>query len=75
MKQLNLAISLILSLLNFDVEAGNRELARKLADTQLLHKVFENHLTTFAESMKMSPEKLYAANPRQFGGITPDSLY
>ena len=37
MKQLNLAIFLILSLLIFDVEAGNRELARKLADTQLLH--------------------------------------
>ncbi|CAB1065136.1 hypothetical protein D1BOALGB6SA_9933 [Olavius sp. associated proteobacterium Delta 1] len=75
MKQLNLAIFLILSLLIFDVEAGSRELARKLADTQLLYKVFENHLTTCAESMKMSPEELYEANPRQFGGITPDSLY
>jgi len=75
MKQLYLAIFLILSFLILDGEAGNRELARKLTDTQLLHKVFENHLTTCAESMKISPEELYAANPRQFGGITPDSFF
>lgn len=55
--------------------AGSKTLALELAQAHQYPKMFDNFINSCLRTKKMSAYDLYEANPKYFGGLSPNSKY